>query len=216
VKFRRKSAEPVDGALVEDGPADGETTVPAATGPWDVDDLPGGLEDGVERVDLGSLLLTNVEGLEIQLQVDEASEQIQSVMFAGAEGAVELRAFAAPRNGDLWDEVRPRIAAEYAQRGGTASQREGRYGTELVCQLTVRTGDGKTATQHSRVVGINGGRWMLRATLLGRAAVEPDAVGPWDAAIEATVVRRGVGAMPSGAELPLTLPSRDQMARQEP
>ena len=46
MKFRRKSAEPVDGALVEDGPADGETTVPAATGPWDVDDLPGGLEDG--------------------------------------------------------------------------------------------------------------------------------------------------------------------------
>jgi hypothetical protein len=216
VKFRRKSAEPVDGTPVED-PADEAPIVEApTTGPWDVDDLPGGLEDGVERVDLGSLLLTNVEGLEIRLQVDEATEEVQSVMLAGAEGAVELRAFAAPRGGDLWDEIRPRIAAEYAQRGGTASEREGRYGTELHCQLTVRTEDGTTASQPSRVVGINGGRWMLRATLLGRAAVKPDEVGPWDAAIEATVVRRGAGAMPSGGELPLTLPPRDELNRREP
>ena len=215
MKFRRKSTEPADGTPVEDGTEAGEATA-VATGPWDADDLPGGLEDGAERVDLGSLLLSNVEGLEIRLQVDEETEQIQSVMFAGAEGAVELRAFAAPRNGDLWDEVRPRIAAEYAQRGGTASQHEGRYGTELICQLTVRTEDGKTANQPSRVVGINGGRWMLRATLLGRAAVEPDVVGPWDAAIEGTVVRRGVGAMPAGAELPLTLPSAYKLTRQEP
>ena len=215
MKFRRKSSEPA-GDSVDEGvePSAPEEPVATPVGPWDIDDV--SADDGVDRIDLGSLLLTNVEGLEIRLQVDEETEQIQSVMFAGAEGAVELRAFAAPRNGDLWDEVRPRIAAEYAQRGGTASQHEGRYGTELLCQLTVRTEDGKTATQPSRVVGINGGRWMLRATLLGRAAVEPDVVGPWDAAIEGTVVRRGVGAMPSGAELPLTLPSRDQMARQEP
>jgi hypothetical protein len=178
-----------------------------------VDDLP--VDDASERIDLGSLLLSNVDGLEIRLQVDEETESVQSVMLAGADGAVELRAFAAPRGGDLWDEIRPRIAAEYAQRGGTASEREGRYGTELHCQLTVRTEDGKTATQPSRVVGINGGRWMLRATLLGRAAVEPDAVGPWDDAIASTVVRRGTVAMPSGADLPLTLPPRDQLQRRE-
>jgi hypothetical protein len=218
VKFRRKSSEPA-GAPIDadvDPVAPGEPEQPTTAGPWDVDDLPDGVEDGVERVDLGSLLLSNVEGLEIRLQVDEATEEVQSVMFAGAEGAVELRAFAAPRGGNLWDEIRPRIAAEYAQRGGTASEREGRYGTELHCQLTVRTEDGRTATQPSRVVGINGGRWMLRATLLGRAAVEPDEAGPWDSAIEATVVRRGAGAMPSGGELPLTLPPRAQLDRQEP
>jgi hypothetical protein len=66
------------------------------------------------------------------------------------------------------------------------------------------------------VVGINGSRWMLRATLLGRAAVEIDEVGPWDAAIAAAVVRRGTGAMPVGAELPLTLPPSDQLVRREP
>jgi hypothetical protein len=218
VKFRRKSSEPAGTPLDEDVAAGADPATSeaqdqsAATGPWDVDDLS---DDGIERVDLGSLLLANVDGLEIRLQIDEATDQVQSVILAGAEGAVELRAFAAPRGGDLWSEIRPRIAAEYAQRGGTATEREGFYGTELLCQLTVRGEDGRTATQPSRVVGINGGRWMLRATLLGRAAVEPDQVGPWDEAIATAVVRRGAGAMPSGADLPLTLPPADQLTRRD-
>ena len=82
---------------------------------------------------------------------------------------MELRAFSAPRNGDLWTDVRPQLAADMARRGGTATEREGRFGTELVCQLSVQTNDGKTAQQPSRIVGINGPRWMLRATFLGRA-----------------------------------------------
>jgi hypothetical protein len=212
VKFRRKSSEAA-GALSGDDAESGTSEQSAPTGPWDVDDI--SEDDGVERIDLGSLLLTNIEGLEIRLQVEEETQAVQSVMLAGTEGAVELRAFAAPRGGDLWSEIRPRIAAEYAQRGGTATERQGRYGTELHCQLTVRTEDGRTATQPSRVVGINGGRWMLRATLLGRAATEPDEAGPWDDAIAAAVVRRGTVAMPSGGDLPLTLPPSDKLTRTE-
>ncbi len=225
MKFRRKSSEPA-GTPAEDAVADPPATsgdppgdtgaaTPARTGPWDVDEVPDGVDDGVERVDLGALQLAIAEGFDIRLQVDEATEQVQSVVVAGPEGAVELRAFAAPRNGDLWDEVRPRIAAEYAQRGGTATEHDGRYGKELLCQLTVRTEDGRTATQPSRVVGINGPRWMLRATLLGRPAVEPHAPGPWDAVIESTVVCRGAQAMPVGSELRLTLPPRDKLVRRE-
>ena len=114
-------------------------------------------------------------GTELQLQVDEASGNVQSVMFAGPEGALELRVFAAPRHGDLWSEVRPQIAADLGRRGGTATEREGRFGTELVCQMPVTLPDGKAAMQPSRVIGINGTRWLLRATLLGRPAVEPEA-----------------------------------------
>jgi hypothetical protein len=216
VKFRRKSAEAAEAESAE-VPVEGDdapTGSGSTNGPWDVDDLPAALED-VERADLGSLLLPAQQGLEIRLQVDETKEHLQAVVLAGPEGAVELRAFAAPRGGDLWAEVRPQIAAEYAQRGGTATERQGPYGTELVCQLTVRTEDGKTATQPSRIVGINGPRWMLRATLLGRPAVEPEAAGLWEAAIASVVVRRGAGAMPVGAELPLTLPPREQLIKQD-
>lgn len=204
MKFRRKSAAPDTADAVAEEPT-AETTEEAAPrvgGPYDFDEI----DDDVGRLDLGSLLVEPMEGLEVRLQVDEAQSTVQGVLLAAADGAVEVRAFAAPRGGDLWSEVRQGIAGEYAQRGGTATAREGRYGTELMCQLTVRTEDGRTGTQPSRVVGINGDRWMVRATFLGRPAVEPDADGVWNAALERLVVRRGSQAMPPGSELPLTLP----------
>jgi hypothetical protein len=219
VKFRRKSApsaeaaiEPVDGAgsgVPEDATAAGAPAGTDAAGPHDADDVPGAGAEG--RIDLGSLLIAPRDGMEVRLQVDEETQAVQAVLLAAEEGALELRAFAAPRGGDLWGEVRPAIAADFAQRGGTATEREGRFGTELVCALTVQMPDGQTGTQPSRIIGVNGPRWMLRATLLGRPAFEDQVAGPWEDVVADVVVRRGGQAMPVGAELPLTLPPRDQL-----
>jgi hypothetical protein len=206
VKFRRKSA---DAETAETGSAEAETTEASVAGPFDIDDLPA--DDETPRMDLGALLVAPADGFELRLQVEEDSEQVQAVVVAGPDGALELRAFAAPRNGDLWSDVRPRIAADFAQRGGTATEREGRFGTELLCQVTVRMDDGRTGTQPSRVIGVNGPRWMLRATLLGRPAQEPETAGRWEDLIEQVAVRRGAQAMPVGSELPLTLPPREQL-----
>jgi hypothetical protein len=208
VKFRRKSAGP--GADEVETPEEAAPATPPV-GPFDVDELP---EDGVERVDLGSLLIAPEEDRELRLQVDETTGEVQSVMLASTDGAVELRAFAAPRGGDLWSDVRPRIAADMAQHGGVATEREGRFGTELVCQLSVTRGDGTTGTQPSRIIGINGPRWMLRATLLGRPATDPDGSTAWEDTITRVAVRRGGAAMPVGDLLPVTLP--DNARRIEP
>lgn len=201
MKFRRKSAGP--GADEVETPEEAAPATPSV-GPFDVDELP---EDGVERVDLGSLLIAPEEDRELRLQVDETTGEVQSVMLASADGAVELRAFAAPRGGGLWSDVRPRIAADMAQHGGVATEREGRFGTELVCQLSVTRGDGTTGTQPSRIIGINGPRWMLRATLLGRPATDPDGSTAWEDTITRVAVRRGGAAMPVGDLLPVTLPA---------
>ena len=201
MKFRRKSAGP--GADEVETPEEAAPATPPV-GPFDVDELP---EDGVERVDLGSLLIAPEEDRELRLQVDETTGEVQSVMLASADGAVELRAFAAPRGGDLWSDVRPRIAADMAQHGGVATEREGRFGTELVCQLSVTRGDGTTGTQPSRIIGINGPRWMRRATLLGRPATDPDGTTAWEDTITRVAVRRGGAAMPVGDLLPVTLPA---------
>lgn len=213
MKFRRKSTEPLPGEAVETAGASDAVAEPAvaATGPFDVDDLP---QDGVQRVDLGSLLIEPQPGRELRLQVDESTGEVQSVVLAGADGALELRAFAAPRHGDLWGEVRPQIAADMAQHGGIASEREGRFGTELVCQMTVQRGDGTTGTQPSRIIGINGSRWMLRATLLGRPAMDLEGSGDWEDTIEKVAVRRGTVAMPVGDVLPVALP--DDARRLDP
>lgn len=201
MKFRRKSA-PSDAPLEEGVDSPTEEQAPAQ-GPFDVDDV----ADEVQRVDLGSLLLTPEKGRELRLQVDERTQEVQAVILAGADGALELRAFAAPRHGDLWSTVRPQVAADMARRGGTATEQEGPFGPELLCQLSVKTADGRTGSQHSRIIGINGSRWMLRATLLGRPATDAEAAAEWEQTLRNTVVRRGDHAMPVGDPLPVTLPA---------
>jgi hypothetical protein len=159
-----------------------------------------------EYVDLGSLLIPSPDGLELQLQVDEESGEVMAVLIGNEQGAVELRAFAASRNGNLWDDARREIAADATRRGGTATHQDGPLGTELLCQIPVTTPDGQAALQPSRVLGHNGPRWFLRATLLGQPAVEPATDQQFVDALRAVVVRRGNEAMAPGEPLPLHLP----------
>ena len=198
MKFRRKADE--TGA---EHAAEPEATPPVGSGPFDVSQVE---DDDVQRVDLGSVLVPPIEGRELRLQVDEKSGLVRAVILAGADGALEFQAFAAPRNGDLWSTVRPQIAADMEKRGGQATEREGRWGTELVCQMPVQRPDGTAATQPSRIIGINGERWMLRASLLGRPALEPDETSDWEDTLAQIVVRRGAQAMPVGEPLPVNLP----------
>jgi hypothetical protein len=207
LKFRRKANASDEFAEVgEQGEAldaSPEADDPRPGGPYDVDDLP---EDGIERVDLGSLLIHPEPGRELRLQVDETTGEVQAVVLAGQDGAVELRAFAAPRHGDLWSDVRPQIAEDMVRQGGEVTEREGRFGPELVCRMTVDRGDGTTATQPSRIIGVNGSRWLLRATLLGRPAMDVEGSTDWEDTITHVAVRRGTGAMPVGDALPVVLP----------
>lgn len=205
MKFRRKSTEARadeatggDVATGAEGPAGSGTT-----GPYDAESLP---DDGLERVDVGSMLIHLEGDRELRLQVDNDTGTVDSVVLVAKDGALELRAFAAPRNGDLWSEVRPKIAADMAQHGGTATEREGRFGTELVCQIPVKRGDGSSGSQSSRIIGINGSRWLLRATLLGRPSTDFEGSGRWEDDITKVAVRRGDGAMAVGDVLSVTLP----------
>lgn len=196
-----------DAAAAEQG-ADSE-----AQGPFDVAEVD--LEDGVQRVDLTSLIVPPAPGLELRLQVQESDGEVQSILLAGKQGAVELRVFAAQRGSDMWTEVRQQIAAETSRQGGTATEVEGSQGTELRCQMTVKTSDGRTGVQPTRVVGFNGPRWFLRATYLGEPAVEPEKAGDFERAVESLIVRRGDGPMAPGEPLPINLPPQARRVQQE-
>ena len=213
MKFRRKQGEqPEASTAQEPTETSAEAPVPQpgdalrSDGPWDVSEVEIPEEDPT-RVDLGSILVPRREGLELQLQVDQQTQQVVAIVLADAEGAVELRAFAAPRNGDIWDDVRSQIAAEVVRRGGTADEAEGPWGTELRVVLKVTSPEGKTGTQPSRVFGIPGPRWMLRATFFGRPALEPSETGTIERALRDVVVRRGGEPHAPGEALPLTVPS---------
>jgi hypothetical protein len=201
--FRRRKAE-VEPDEVEEAADAGEELDVRARGPWDESEVD--LEEDDTRVDLGSLLVAPRDTVDIQLQVDEASGEVVAVIMAAQDGAAEVRAFAAPRNGDIWEDSRKAVAAEVAQMGGTATERTGRWGTELMISLMVDAPQGGRVQQQSVVVGIRGPRWMLRATLFGRLAVEYDDDGDVETALRDIVVRRGSGPVPPGDALPLQLP----------
>ena len=224
MKFRRKStpeavevdldAIPDDGEITVDGEETGADAVAAGPrGPYDIDEIPAEAES-IGRVDLGSLHIPSVAGLELRLQVDETSGQIAAVMLTGEDGALELRAFAAPRNGDLWGEVLPQLAADVQSRGGQVGQRDGNFGPELLCQLAVTLPDGEQGVQPSRILGINGPRWMLRATFLGRPAVEAEVGQAWEGVLHHVVVSRGKTALPKGEALPIVLPPNVQQVQE--
>lgn len=199
MKFRRKSS-PVDPQVT--APVEPE---PLGPGPYDVS-ANGRVGDDIDRVDVGALLIAPMPGCELRLQVDEKSGDVTSVLLAAEEGAMDLQAFAAPRNGDLWSEIRPQIAADVERRGGRHQEQEGPFGTELFCQVPARRADGTEGVQQSRVIGINGPRWLLRATLLGKPAVDPEVAKSWEHGLQLVGVRRGEEAMPVGRQLSMTLP----------
>ena len=207
MRFRRKSQtpEPEQDAPVEEGSA--ETAAEPGAGPWDSGDAP----ENDEMVDLGSLRLPPLPEREVRLQVDEQSQTVQAVLIVGPEGALEVRAFAAPRGGGLWDEVRPQLAAEAEQAGGTAVEHEGRFGTELRCRRPATSPEGEQGMVPTRVVGVNGPRWLLRGTFMGRPALAEDTTD-WDDTLAAVVVHRGEEAMPVGEALPLHLPPQARRA----
>lgn len=205
MKFRRKST-PAPGSA--SAPTSGETAsndegaAPAGPGPYDVTQIP----DDIDRVDLGALLVAPVPGCDLRLQVDEKSNEVAAVLLAGEDGAIEFQAFAASRTGGLWDEVRPQIAQDVARRGGVSAERDGRFGTELLCKVPVNRTKADSDVQITRIVGIEGPRWMLRATFLGRPAVEPDDSEQWEHALSLVAVRRGDQAMPLATQLPFVMP----------
>ena len=200
MRIGRRSAAEDPEATESSDPEEG-TSAPA--GPFDITEVD---VDERECVDLGSLLVTPVDPMELQLQVDEESGQVMAAVLVAEEGALELRAVAASRGGGAWDELRPRIAAEMARMGRTTDEQEGTFGTGLMCMVPMETPDGEPATQPSRIAGHEGPAWLLRSTLMGRPALDNDLAGPWEETIRQVVVRRGRDAMPPGAPLPLTLP----------
>ncbi len=177
-------------------------------GPWDRAETSADESDDT-YVDLGGLVIKGSSDMELRLQVDQ-SGQVASVMYAGAQSGLELRAFAAPRSEGIWDEVRKEIGGEAARVGGTATEQDGKFGTELKVSVPVQGSDGSRATQISRVVGVEGPRWLLRGTFFGRAATDPDPEGDVERIFRDVIVVRGEEAMRPREALPLQVPEAAQ------
>ncbi|HYN29560.1 MAG TPA: DUF3710 domain-containing protein [Dermatophilaceae bacterium] len=171
-------------------------------GPFDVSEV----SDTSGHLDLGSLLVTGVEGMELRLEVDQDQQSVIAATAVLGDSALQVQAFAAPRTSGLWDEIRAEIADAIVGQGGTVESASGPHGPELRTRMPSAGPDGRTVFAPARFLGVDGPRWFLRGVLSGRAAIEEPAAEPLLAIYAATVVVRGADPMAPRELLPLTLP----------
>jgi Protein of unknown function (DUF3710) len=182
-----------------------------SAGPYDVTevDLDEDSPEGLPRIDLGSIVVTGFPGAELRLQVDEASQAIVSAMLVHGDSALEIGAYAAPRSGGYWPELRHDLIEATIEAGGSTAVAEGPFGVELRRIIPVTAPSGEEGYQPSRMWVVEGPRWLLRGIVYGQAAlsdgIEPP-VTQFLTAFRAVVVRRGDQAMGPGDLLPLNLP----------
>jgi hypothetical protein len=176
-----------------------EGTGERQSGPWDASEVDG--PDG--RLDFGALWIRGVDGLQVQAQVDESSGAVSVVTLNLGDGGLQVQAFAAPRTGGLWEEVRGKLRASVTGQGGLIEEQQGEYGIELRGKVP-----GQSALQPVRFVGVDGPRWFLRGLYLG-AAAEPAGSPELEQVFRDIVVVRGDEAMTMGEVLTMRLPQVD-------
>jgi hypothetical protein len=177
-----------------------------ANGPWDAAERPE-LEG---YVDLGGIRLRGRDGMELRLELDEATGAVSSATVQLGGSAVQLQAFAAPRSEGIWGEIRSEIATGIEHQGGHADEVPGPFGRELIARIPARSPDGRTGHTAARFVGVDGPRWFLRAVFHGEAVHKPEAAGILEDVVRDIVVVRGSEAMAPRELLPLRLPENPE------
>jgi hypothetical protein len=200
-KHVRAADAPPSAALASSLASDGEAPAPEF-GPWDVKHAP----DGVQRLDLGSLRIPAIEGVEVRVQANPEGN-VEQVVLVDGESALQLGVFAAPKSEGIWDEVRAEIVEAMSADGVAPQEVTGKYGTEL--RARVNTPEGPADV---RFVGVDGPRWMIRALYQGAAAADPGREGVLGEVLSGLVVVRDNEPRPVREPLPMRLPK--EMAQQ--
>jgi hypothetical protein len=185
---------------VEDRPdaADGEEIEPELSetddGPFDIADAP---EDGIPRIDLGSVKVPVPDGSQVQVEMDPESGGVRAVHVVTEQGQITVSGYAAPRSGGLWKDVSSELTEQLRSDGAKVSVGMGEWGLELSAIV------GDVAL---RFVGVDGPRWMLRGVIAGPQSQASQAPAVLREIVRHTIVDRGDAPMPVRTPLTITLP----------
>ncbi|MEV0072126.1 MULTISPECIES: DUF3710 domain-containing protein [unclassified Amycolatopsis] len=204
---KRKSDSGVDGATESADGAAGDTGADAddaiepenqlsetEQGPFDVADAE---EDGIPRIDLGSVRVPVPDGSQVQVEMDPEAGGVRAVHVVTEQGQITVSAYAAPRSGGLWREVGTELADQLRADGAKVTVGRGEWGLELSAIV------GDVAL---RFVGVDGPRWMLRGVIAGPQSQSAQAPDVLRMIVRHTIVDRGDSPMPVRTPLPITLP----------
>ena len=188
-------------------------------GPFDLSEVD--LEaDDIERMNFGSLILTPFENMQIQLQVDQATNQVQSALVMVDQSALEVALFAAPARTSMVKDITDDMTRQTVEAGGEVEITDGPFGPEIRRVLPVQGEDGQQAYHVSRTWFAQGPRWLLRGVLMGEAALtEGFDEGAGELLFEFfcnVVVSRGDDPMVPGDLIAMTLPDNIAAAQETP
>jgi hypothetical protein len=203
--------EPVDDDVAQDDdPSDvgGESLEPASLTPAGrrpLDEAEAGDDATMPRLDLGGIRVPVLPETEVRVELNEQQQPVAaSVLHAGS--AVQVLAFAAPRNDGIWSEVRAEIAESVKADGGEVHETVGPLGPELQAVVRGEAVPGEIAEQRLRFVGFDGPRWFVRGVFSGPAATDPEQAIVLESVLTSVVVVRGDEPMAPRDPLPLRLP----------
>jgi hypothetical protein len=184
---------PAEGAEDDAGELEDQLS-DTAEGPFDIADAE---DDGIPRIDLGSVKVPVPDGSQVQVEMDPEAGGVRAVHVVTEQGQITVSAYAAPRTGGLWREVGTELADQLRADGAKVNVGRGQWGLELSAIV------GDVAL---RFVGVDGPRWMLRGVIAGPQSQSAQAPDVLRAIVRHTVVDRGNSPMPVRTPLTITLP----------
>lgn len=164
-------------------------------GPWDISQ-----EDLIpdqSYLDLGALKIPQRPDTAVRLGISEDKTRILAVTLTHAGSSMQLTLLAASRDQPLWGEVRASI-----DKGESPKQIETRFGKGIAVDLGLPNGN----IVPTRIMGIDGPRWMLRVIVTGDAAKGGQAGEFFDDLLSYVVVDRGDTPLAPKEIVPLTAP----------
>ena len=162
-------------------------------------------------LDLGALLVPNIPGLEVHLDLDPRSGIGKSVSLHLNMTIAEVQVFAAAVNEDSWAGMRDAIASGLREQKVDCTLEMGKFGTEIHAVMPTVDLDGNVLIQPVRFVGVRGTRWLVRVVISGDGALsnnmqKTDGVSEIDSVIAKLVINRGESPLPPGERLILRSP----------
>jgi hypothetical protein len=170
----------------------------STTGPFDISEV-----NAVQPfINLGSIKITPRVGLQLKLDIDDATKKVVAATLDCDGSTLQVQAFAAPRSAGLWAEIRSQVVEQVSKQGGQASEVDGPFGVEV--RATLPTQDG--VIRPVRFIGVDGPNWFLRGVVSGKGAATPSDALAIEDVFRSVVVDRGNQALPPRELLLLTVP----------
>lgn len=167
-------------------------------------------------MDLGTIKVPMRKKVSYRLEQEQAKQKVFAVSAVHENSTLQIQAFAAPRSGGQWDDIRSEMYEQNkSAKGAKVTIEAGEFGDELLIRLPAKLPDGRKGERIARFLGIDGPRWMIRAMIMGKAAMNQDEATILYDILKNTVIDRGDQPLPARQMLELTPPENVQAAMRE-